>query len=303
MNGAVLGLLWGAGLCLVAAGWVRSRRPSLHDRVAPYVRDVHPVLAAGPPVGAVRAVFGPGLTSVASRLGELVGSSESVQRRLDRASGGGTLDEFRFRQLVWTAGTLAAAGSLSGLVWWERRSGAVALLAFSLIAAIGGALVCDQRLSAEVRRREQAMTEEFPAVADLLALAVAAGESPTAALQRVVARAHGELADELGRVLAEVRTGSTIVQAFDRLAARTGVTSIARFAEGLAVAVDRGTPVVDVLHAQTADVREAARRHLMETGGRREVLMMVPVVFAILPVTVVFAFYPGLVGLHLTSGS
>ena len=31
--------------------------------------------------------------------------------------------------------------------------------------------------------------------------------------------------------------------------------------------------------------------------------MMVPVVFAILPVTVVFAFYPGVVGLQLTSGS
>jgi len=30
--------------------------------------------------------------------------------------------------------------------------------------------------------------------------------------------------------------------------------------------------------------------------------MMVPVVFLVLPVTVVFAFYPGWVGLHLTSG-
>ena len=29
--------------------------------------------------------------------------------------------------------------------------------------------------------------------------------------------------------------------------------------------------------------------------------MMIPVVFLILPVTVVFAFFPGYVGLHLTS--
>jgi tight adherence protein C len=35
---------------------------------------------------------------------------------------------------------------------------------------------------------------------------------------------------------------------------------------------------------------------------RIKVAMMVPVVFLILPVTVVFAFFPGYIGLHLTSG-
>ena len=75
---------------------------------------------------------------------------------------------------------------------------------------------------------------------------------------------------------------------------------MARFAEGLVVALERGTPLVDVLHAQAADVREAARRDLIETGGRREVAMMIPVVFLLLPVTIVFAFFPGYVGLHLS---
>ncbi len=59
------------------------------------------------------------------------------------------------------------------------------------------------------------------------------------------------------------------------------------------------TPLADVLRAQAADVREAARRDLIEAGARKEVLMMVPVVFLVLPVTVVFAFWPGLVGLSL----
>jgi tight adherence protein C len=56
-----------------------------------------------------------------------------------------------------------------------------------------------------------------------------------------------------------------------------------------------------VLHAQAADAREAGRRSLIESGARREVLMMVPVVFLILPVTVLFAFWPGVVGLHLVT--
>ena len=89
--------------------------------------------------------------------------------------------------------------------------------------------------------------------------------------------------------------------AFDALAARTGLPLVARFAEGVAVAVERGTPLADVLHAQAADVREAGRRELIEAGARKEVLMMVPVVFLVLPVTVVFAFWPGVVGLHLAT--
>ena len=44
------------------------------------------------------------------------------------------------------------------------------------------------------------------------------------------------------------------------------------------MAVERGTPLADVLRAQAQDVREEGRRALMETGGRKEVLMMVPVI-------------------------
>ncbi|THI94759.1 pilus assembly protein TadB, partial [Nocardioides sp.] len=76
--------------------------------------------------------------------------------------------------------------------------------------------------------------------------------------------------------------------------------AVARFAHGVAVAVERGTPLADVLHAQAADVREAGRRELIEQASRKEILMMVPVVFLVLPVTIVFAFWPGFVGLTLT---
>jgi tight adherence protein C len=57
--------------------------------------------------------------------------------------------------------------------------------------------------------------------------------------------------------------------------------------------VERGTPLAEVLRAQAADVREQRKRQLIETGGRKEVLMLVPVVFLILPVVVLFALYPG----------
>ena len=55
------------------------------------------------------------------------------------------------------------------------------------------------------------------------------------------------------------------------------------------------------LHAQAADVREAGRRLLIETAARKEIAMMAPVVFFVLPVTILFAFYPGVLGLRLTT--
>lgn len=304
MTGALIGFCVSSGLLLAVSGWMRARRPSLEQRVLPYIRDVHPQLpTVARPTTVVEAVFGPSVRRAAELVGEVLGGNASVSRRLTRLGAATTVDDFRVRQVVWGAAGLAGGVVMSALLWSAGRAQGPVLLVLCAIAFVGGVLWCDQHLSSRVTARERAMQEEFPVVADLLALAVAAGESPVAGLDRIMRVCRGALADELGGVIADIRTGTPIAGAFDALAARTGVSSIARFAEGLAIAVERGTPLVDVLHAQAADVRESARRELIEAGGRKEVAMMLPVVFLILPVTVVFAFFPGFIGLHLTSGT
>ena len=45
---------------------------------------------------------------------------------------------------------------------------------------------------------------------------------------------------------------------------------------------------------------DMGKRALMEAGGRKEIAMMIPVVFLVLPVTIVFALFPGLANLSLT---
>lgn len=301
MSGAVVGALLGTGVVLILSGWRRVRRPTLDTRVLPYVRDVHPYVEAGSRPGVTGAVFGPMLRAAADTVGGVLGGSASVQRRLVRLGSGSTVEQFRVRQVIWGSVGFTGSAVLATFVWSVRGGSVPALLVLCLVGFLLGVLGCDNRLSAQVRAREERLRAEFPVVADLLALAVAAGESPVAGIERILRVIHGSLGEELGQVLADVRTGTPVAAAFDALAARTGVPSIARFAEGLAVAIERGTPLVDVLHAQAADVREATRRDLIETGGRKEVAMMIPVVFLILPVTVVFAFFPGYVGLHLTS--
>lgn len=295
MTGIVIGALVGVGgALLLLARWDRS--PALIDRVAPYAGTGHAPRSRhlGAPVQAL-------VRRGAQRLDEVLGGAGSVRRRLDRLGSTQSVEQFRTRQLLWGAGGFAAAIGIALVVWTHQQRGAGALLVVCVCGFALGVIACDQALSRAVRAREEQMAAELPVAAELLALAVAAGESPVRGLQRVVDRMNGALGDELGRVLGQVRTGTPIGVALDALSARTGVVPLGRFAEALTVALERGTPLADVLHAQAADVREAARRELMESGGRREVAMMVPVVFGLLPTTIVFAFYPGLVGLRLVA--
>ena len=129
---------------------------------------------------------------------------------------------------------------------------------------------------------------------------MSAGEGATGALDRVCRLSKGELSNELGRCLADARAGANLPAALQGLADRTGLPSLARFVDGLIVAVERGTPLAEVLRAQAQDVRETGRRAVMEVGGRKEIAMMIPVVFLVLPVTVLFAVFPGFTLLRLT---
>ena len=294
--GALLGMTAGCGALLAWSRVAAIRRPQLALRVLPYLRDL-PQFASpvGTPVGR-----GP-LRLPADLVERLLGGATSVRRRLERAGLDRTVHDFRVEQVVWGLvgfGACAAYGVLQAL------SGGGDPVSATLLCLVGlalGVIGRDYHLSGQVRDRERRILLEFPAVAELLALAVAAGEAPVAALDRVVRRSGGELSRELSHVLADVRTGTPVGDAFDQWAARSGQPLVARFAQGIAVAVERGTPLADVLHAQAADVREAGRRELIETAARKEVFMMVPVVFLVLPVTVFFAFWPGVVGLSLTT--
>jgi tight adherence protein C len=143
------------------------------------------------------------------------------------------------------------------------------------------------------------MLAELPAIAEMLALSVGAGEGVSGALDRVSRIARGDLADELRRTLADARAGTPVVDALTRMAGRSSVPALARFVDGIAVAVDRGTPLAEVLRAQAGDVRAERRRALLAVGGRKEIAMLFPVVFLVLPVTVVFALYPGFANLSL----
>jgi len=306
--GGALGACFGLSLLLVVRRLPFLRKPSVDDRIGPYLRDIGGsdvflgVVDSGSPFYAILRLFGPSLRSGARRLERLLGGASSIRRRLSRAGIERSVEEFRIEQVLWGTGAFGFGLVVSLVALSFGVGNPVGMLMFCGVLGVLGVLARDTYLTSQVRRRERRLLAELPTVAELLALSVAAGEGPAAALDRVARACRGELAGELKRVLGETRAGETLVRALDGLADRTGLLALSRFADGLAVALERGTPLADVLRAQAGDIREAGRRELIESGARREVAMMVPVIFLVLPVTIAFAFYPGAVGIRLIAG-
>ncbi|WP_413452375.1 type II secretion system F family protein [Georgenia phoenicis] len=302
--GAFAGLLGGLGMVLVV--WrVRAMRPWLPDRIAPYLRERPATsgLLAEPrthtPFPTLESLLAPVMSDAGRVLERLGSTTQNVRRRIALSGAPLSVEQFRLEQMMWAILGLTGGLLLVMLAGVARGLNVLAGTGVVVIAAVLGAVARDRWLTRAATRNQEAMLEELPAVAELLALAVSAGEGPMAALERVTRTTRGALTTQLEVTLGEARAGAPLALALERLAARTSQPAVARFAEGIAVAVDRGTPLAEVLRAQAQDAREAARRELMETGGKKEIAMMMPVVFLVLPVTVLFALFPGLMLLQV----
>lgn len=304
--GALLGLVLGVGLVLVLARLPQLRRADVSRRIDPYLRDDRDGALWDAPAPAGRGrrtvllLAGPVARRLLRALEALTGGEDQLSQRLRRAGRRSTIDQFRIEQVIWGSIGLVAGFAVAAAAVGLRGSSPVVGFGIIALGVLLGVLGRDYMLNVEIRRRASRMAREFPTIADLLALAVAAGESPIAAMERVARSSHGALARELAATVAEVRAGATPAQALSTLADRAPLEAVGRFGEGVAVAIERGTPLAEVLRAQAQDARETSKRQLLEIAGQRESLMLVPVVFLVLPLVVLYALFPGLAVLEIS---
>lgn len=297
------GLALGFGLVLVNA-WARARKLTLAARIAPYVRasvadEMRGDVASVTPFPTIERLLAPVLRDGVRAVEKWGSPSGELRVRLERAGNRTSVEQFRTEQVLCGIAGLIGGVALAVLLTATRGASVLAVSVLTLVCALAGVAVRDWLLTREVSKRQQRLVAELPTVAELLALSVSAGEGALGALERVARTTHGVMAEELSATLSHARTGTPLPQALQHMGDRSGLPALRRFADGIATAVERGTPLADVLRAQATDVRAEGRRALMEEGGKREIAMLVPVVFLILPVTVVFAVYPGLVAIKL----
>lgn len=127
---------------------------------------------------------------------------------------------------------------------------------------------------------------------DLFSVALASGESVFNSLARVTQRARGVLADEFGRLLRSVELGESMQNELEALAKRVPQHQVVEMCNKFILALQRGTPLSELLQSQAESVRHEIRNQISKQAGKNETRMLIPLVFLILPVTVMFAIYP-----------
>ena len=292
----------GVGLWSLVSLTSRLTRPRLIDRVVPYILDISPearrIVARRTvnPIPVLGSLFAPVFGVLTRGLSSLLGGSDTIARRLHQAGSLKTVEEFRSVQLVWAllafaAGTVITIVALPELLLPAR-------LVVPFVAAVGGAMLRDWLLQRAATARLARMRSELPTILEFLTLSLSAGEGILDSIRRVSRTSSGELSREFAGVVAEVHTGVPIASALQALSRSIQLPEVTRFVDQVTGALDRGSPLAEVLRAQAQDSRDQTKRTLLELAGKKEVAMLVPLVFLILPMTVLFAVFPGLVVLQ-----
>lgn len=280
--GAVVGLALASGLLLLASFAQSLRPPGTLERIGPFL--------------GLSARRSPASVVLEQVLRPRRRERHTVGLRLARSGFAGSIGEYRLEQAMWSASGVGV-GALIAMVLAGPRP--VGVLALGSLGGLLGVLARDWWLARRARVRRERVEAQLPAIAELLAFAVSAGDTPFAALTRAVATTDGELAREVQLAVTDMQMGRSLEAALRGLADRVGSADVDRFVDGLVLAIERGTPVAETLRAQAADARASSRQRLMEVAGRKDVLMLMPVVFLVLPTVIAVALLPGLQGMRV----
>jgi tight adherence protein C len=297
-----LGCALGLGLWAIAGRMPRLSRPRLAARIAPYLVDVSAEAralvfrASADPLPVLGVLGAPALRLFQAVFGSVLGVVSRTELLLRQAGDGRPVEAYRVQQMLWTLAGAGAGVALAVPVGAGR--GATAFLAAPLVGAGAGLLLRERLLIRAARRGVSRIEGELPTVLEFLALSLAAGEAVHDAIRRAARVGSGQLAAELGRVSAEVGVGVPLATALARLSDELRVPALTRCLAHVVGALDRGSPLANLLRAQAADARDEARRALLESAGKKEIAMLVPLVFLILPVTIVLAVFPGFLALQ-----
>jgi tight adherence protein C len=204
-------------------------------------------------------------------------------------------EEFRYRQILYTSISVLVIIGLSSL----NHQSLVATAFLSISIATAFYLYTDRTLTTAVKKQRSAIEAEFPAIVEMLTLAISAGESPLTAFKRIAENSHGYLSVRFRLVIARVHQGMPFHSALDLMGRDVNSPLVRKFIDSMVNAMVRGAPITEVLVRHAQEARDHQRNRVLAAAGKAEISMMIPVVFLILPISILFALWPSLTNLNL----
>ena len=144
-------------------------------------------------------------------------------------------------------------------------------------------------------RRRQALQAALPDAIDILVVSVQAGLSLDGAIQELVGRDAGPLANELSRAQAEIRAGRSRDDAWHAMADRSGVSELSTFVSAVCQGERLGASIAHILHTHADAMRIRRSLYARELAAKIPVKMLFPMIFFIFPCLFVVMLGPGII--------
>ena len=146
--------------------------------------------------------------------------------------------------------------------------------------------------------KESEINEELVNILQMLSIMISAGESPMMALRYISQRSVGYLPNLIKQSFSKYESGNNLTQSLEFIASATGSSALRRLTNSIQIAIQRGTPILDVLNNQVQSLNKQINLALLKKSGKSEITLLIPVVFLILPVSISFAIWPSIYGLN-----
>ncbi|CAB4687100.1 MAG: type II secretion system protein F [Actinobacteria bacterium] len=141
------------------------------------------------------------------------------------------------------------------------------------------------------------LNQELSKMLQMLAIMISAGESSVAALKYISERSSGRLTALIKASLDNYKNNGNLFSTLEYLSSATNSAQVRRLLNAVRVSSERGSPILDTLQNQVRSLNKEIKVNLLNKAGKSEIALLVPVVFLILPTSILFAVWPSIYGL------
>jgi tight adherence protein C len=141
------------------------------------------------------------------------------------------------------------------------------------------------------------LNQELSKILQMLAIMISAGESSIAALRYISERSSGRLATLIKASLENYNNNGNLFSTLEFVSSATNSAQVRRLLNAIRISSERGSPMLDTLQNQVRSLNKEIKVNLLNKAGKSEIALLVPVVFLILPTSILFAVWPSIYGL------
>lgn len=138
------------------------------------------------------------------------------------------------------------------------------------------------------------ITNELPDFLLIFALCMKSGAAVGQTIEYIAHRITGAISKELKEIVLDLELGGNLVMQLQLFSEKFPHPRIEEFIQTLISSLELGSAISDSLIEQSMSSSDEIARNLAKQAASNETKMLIPTIFLILPVTVLFAVFPSL---------